>query len=186
MATNTINENVEQAILDFGTIKQAIVDKDVEVPDRTPTSQYATKIGEIQSGGTDDFKNVVEGTATEITLPSNTTKIRDYTFYGLNTLELNSLPSGITDIGGNAFNGCTNLALTSLPSSLTTIGQGAFYGCIGLTEITFEGTPTSLNSRAFEYCPNLTTIRVPWAEGEVAGAPWGASNASVVYSYTSQ
>ena len=58
MATNTINENVEQAILDFGTIKQAIIDKGVEVPDGTPTSQYATKIGEIQSGGrsSDDFK----------------------------------------------------------------------------------------------------------------------------------
>ena len=82
MATNTINENVEQAILDFGTIKQAIIDKGVEVPEGTPTSQYATKIGEIQSGGSssDDFKGMIERTLTEITIPSDCNTIGDGAF----------------------------------------------------------------------------------------------------------
>ena len=33
-------------------------------------------------------------------------------------------------------------------------------------------------------CTNLTTINVPWAEGAVAGAPWGATNATINYNYT--
>ena len=51
MANKTLSENVNQAISDFGAIKQAIVDKGVDVPTGTPTSQYGAKIGEIQTGG---------------------------------------------------------------------------------------------------------------------------------------
>lgn len=37
---------------------------------------------------------------------------------------------------------------------------------------------------AFEGCTNLTAINVPWAEGAVANAPWGATNATINYNYT--
>jgi hypothetical protein len=30
---------------------------------------------------------------------------------------------------------------------------------------------------------NLMTINVPWSEGEVINAPWGASNATINYNY---
>ena len=163
MASKTLSENINQAISDFGSIKQAIIDKGVEVPSGTPTSQYGTKIGEIQSGGgsDEDFISVIERTATNPTLPSGLTKIGDYAFYS-----------------------CTKLALTSLPNSLTSIGNNAFQYCTGLTEITFKSKPSTLSTSAFKGCTNLTTIRVPWAEGEVSGAPFGATNATIVYNYT--
>ena len=39
-------------------------------------------------------------------------------------------------------------------------------------------------SSAFDGCTNLTDIKVPWAEGAVANAPWGATNATITYNYT--
>lgn len=90
----------------------------------------------------------------------------------------------IATIGVGAFYGCTKLSITSLPESLQTIYANAFYKCTSLTEITFEGTPYSIESSAFNRCTNLLTINVPWAEGEVANAPWGATNATINYNYT--
>ena len=117
-------------------------------------------------------------------LPSGLTSIGNGAFSGCINLALTSLPSGITSIGMRAFSGCFKLAFTSLPSGITSIGMNAFQGCTGLTSITFTGTPTSIGSNAFSGCTNLTTINVPWAEGEVANAPWGATNATINYNYT--
>ena len=117
-------------------------------------------------------------------LPSGLTSIDDYAFYECTNLALTSLPSGLTSIGARAFYGCPNLALTSLPSGLTSIGSAAFQGCTGLTSITFTGKPTRIANNVFEGCTNLTTINVPWAEGEVANSPWGATNATINYNYT--
>ena len=91
---------------------------------------------------------------------------------------------GYTKVRNYAFVNCTNLALTSLPKSLTSIGHSAFAGCSNLTSITFKGTPTTIASSAFDGCTNLTDIKVPWAEGAVSGAPWGATNATITYNYT--
>lgn len=52
--------------------------------------------------------------------------------------------------------------------------------------MTFKGTPSSINSNAFNSCINLLTINVPWAEGAVANAPWGATNATINYNYTGE
>ena len=91
---------------------------------------------------------------------------------------------GYTKIRDYLFYNCMNLALTSLPAGITSIGDSAFSICINLTSITFEGTPTTIASNAFNYCTNLTTINVPWAEGAVANAPWGATYATINYNYT--
>ena len=117
-------------------------------------------------------------------LPSGLTSIDTYAFAQCINLALTSLPSGLTSIGYYAFQDCKNLALTSLPSGLTSIGVNAFQGCTGLTSITFIGKPTTISGSTFEGCTNITTINVPWAEGEVAGAPWGATIATINYNYT--
>ena len=117
-------------------------------------------------------------------LPSGLTSIDSYAFQDCTKLALTSLPSGLKSIGDYTFARCFNLALTSLPSGLTSIDSGAFQHCTGLTSITFTGTPTSIRTNAFSGCTNLTTINVPWAEGEVANAPWGATNATINYNYT--
>lgn len=90
---------------------------------------------------------------------------------------------GYDAIRSYMFSDCSNLALTSLPSGITSIGNNAFEKCTGLTSITFTGTPTSIGNNAFSSCTNLTTINVPWANGAVANAPWGATNATINYGY---
>ena len=117
-------------------------------------------------------------------LPEGLTSIGEGAFVGCSNLALTSLPDGLTSIGINVFVNCTNLALTSLPEGLTSIGEGAFANCTSLTSITFKSTPTTITSGAFNGCTNLTDIKVPWAEGAVSGAPWGATKATITYNYT--
>lgn len=138
--------------------------------------------GTLEGGGS--FKAVIERTAVSPTLPGDLTTIGYSAFSGCPKLALTSLPSGITRIGYYAFNGCRNLAITRLPPGITNIGFGVFANCTGLTSITFEGTPKTIHSSAFNGCSNLTTIKVPWSQGQVANAPWGASNATIIYDYT--
>lgn len=48
---STLNKNINQTIQDFDAIREAIIEKGVDVPAGTSTSQYAEKIGEIETGG---------------------------------------------------------------------------------------------------------------------------------------
>ena len=129
--------------------------------------------------------SIVDKSITELpgTYLEGITSIGDYAFYGCQNLALTSLPESLTSIGSYAFSGCLNLALTSLPRGVTTLGDECFYGCTKLTTLTFNGTPNSISSNAFNFCNNLTTINVPWSEGEVANAPWGATKATINYNY---
>ena len=131
-----------------------------------------------------DYGFYRSGNLTSINFPIGLTRIGNYAFSFCHELSLTSLPSGITSLGNDAFRYCEKLNITRLPSSLKYIYNTAFEVCKGLTSITFEGTPTSISSSAFKGCTNLTTINVPWAEGEVANAPWGATNATINYNYT--
>jgi hypothetical protein len=97
---------------------------------------------------------------------------------------LDRLPSDLTSIRDYAFYRQTVLALTSLPNKVDSIGDYAFYNCTGLTSITFKGTPTTIASTVFDDCTNLKDIYVPWAEGAVANAPWGAIYATIHYDST--
>ncbi|MCI5678722.1 MAG: leucine-rich repeat domain-containing protein [Bacteroidales bacterium] len=130
---------------------------------------------------------LVNGTLTAADkLPDGMTEIGDYAFYGCASLALTTLPEGLTSIGELAFYNCTSLALTTLPEGLTSIIERAFYNCTSLEKLTFKGTPTTIRIDAFKGCTNLTTINVPWAEGAVANAPWGATNAVINYNYTGE
>ena len=160
------------------------------------------------SGGSDELAKKIITREEDITeLPSDITKIGSYAFYNNNNLVLTSLPNSITIIGSfafsgcdnlaltslpeglnninnNAFNGCTKLALTSLPNSIVGIWENAFAYCTGLTTITFKTKPIVISNDSFYGCTNLTDIYVPWAEGAVPGAPWGADNATIHYNTT--
>lgn len=142
------------------------------------------------SGGStaaEQFKRAIErkseNPCTE--LPAEVTVIGANAFYyGGNAIALARLPDGVTTIGQQAFAKCSRLAITEIPASVTAIGVNAFAACTGLTEITFKGKPNTVSAQAFSGCTNLLTINVPWAEGEVANAPWGATKATINYNYT--
>ncbi len=101
-------------------------------------------------------------------------------------VETISIPSTITYIGPEAFSCCSKLTSIVLPTNVETLATGAFVNCDSLEKVVFLGTPDSLFSNAFFGAPNLSDIYVPWAEGVVASAPWGApEDVSIHYSYSS-
>ena len=117
-------------------------------------------------------------------LPDSVTTIGAYAFFKCTNLALTSLPDGITSIEAQTFRMCENLKNITIPARVTTIDAYAFANCSGLTEVRFEGTPSSILQTSFRLCNNLISIKVPWAEGAVANAPWGATNATITYNYT--
>lgn len=142
---------------------------------------------------------------TSITIPDSVTDIRNSAFMGCNSLTSVTIPSGVTSIEDHTFSCCGLMSVVipdsvigigvdafgmneftsiTIPSSVKFINFSAFNNCGYLTSVTFNGTPSSIGQNAFGSCQNLTTINVPWAEGAVSGAPWGATNATINYNYT--
>ena len=119
----------------------------------------------------------------EVLLSSRLEEIQSYSFAGAAKLSSIAFPSSLLIIGDYAFSRCSSLSLIILPPRLQTIGINAFSSCIAMTQVIFEGVPTTIDKNCFSNCSNLTTINVPWSEGEVANAPWGATNATINYNY---
>lgn len=117
-------------------------------------------------------------------------------------------PEGLLSIGFACFSDCSNLKKISFPNTLERIGpycfqhnvfttvefpnnlksleMMSFHSSETLSIVTFKGKPNNIESSVFQDCNNLKTINVPWAEGEVANAPWGATNATINYNYTGE
>lgn len=138
-----------------------------------------------------------------VVLPNSVTRIENFAFNqgGLETI---TWSENLEYIGQKAF-ASTPLTFAKIPGKNLTIDQEAFAGCTSLTDITlpenvycdiyafeacsnlakvtFEGKPKYLHYTLFKDCNNLSEINVPWAEGEVLDAPWGATNATINYNY---
>nr|DAH18690.1 MAG TPA: leucine-rich repeat protein [Caudoviricetes sp.] len=192
-----LNEKVETAKADVLADFKSVIDRSVvnlELP------EGLTKIGikafgncvNLTSIDLPEGVTVISNFAFEnclklktVKLPASLTEIQQEVFASCYPLALSELPAGLTKIGYRAFYRCSSIGskLTELPAELISIGGSAFESC-GLKVITFKGTPTTITNSAFSNNGNLTVINVPWAEGEVSGAPWGATNATINYNYT--
>ena len=169
--------------------------------------QLTSLPSEITSLGDFAFLNCYQLSMT--TLPSGITSIGQYAFNNCPRLALTSLPSGLTSLPTAAFQYCPKLALTTFPSGMTsigayafrqgtglasitlppalaTIGDYAFANCTGLETVRFTSTVSSIPGGVFSGCTKLSTIYVPWSQGQVANAPWGANNATIIYDYTGE
>lgn len=118
-----------------------------------------------------------------ISIPDTVSIIPNYCFCYCKSLSKISLPNSIVKIGDTAFAYCDSLTSFVIPKNVSVLGSRAFQWCPGLTEVTFEGIPNSVSDTLFYGDTNLLTINVPWSEGEVSGAPWGATNATINYNY---
>ena len=118
------------------------------------------------------------------TLPYGITSLPTAAFQYCPKLALTALPSGLTSIGAYAFKQGTGLASITFPPALTSIGDFAFANCTGLETVRFTSTVSSIPNGVFSGCTKLSTIYVPWSQGQVANAPWGASKATIIYDYT--
>ena len=83
------------------------------------------------------------------------------------------------NLGGMA--GLAALTSFTIPANCVSIDNKAFNGDTSLTSVTFLGTLQHIDNAAFQGCTALTDIYVPWAEGAVNGAPWGATSATIHY-----
>lgn len=119
---------------------------------------YSSVTVDVTGGSRVDFAALIDRSITSVTIPSN-----------------------ITSIGSAAFAGCTQLTEITIPSNITIIEPTAFLNCTGLTEVTIPSSVTSIDEYAFTNCTNLETITINKAEGSITGAPWGATNATVVW-----
>ena len=70
------------------------------------------------------------------------------------------------------------------PSTLLSIGTSSFQNCTHIQSVIIKSLNPTIKSNSFAGCTELTNIYVAWSEGEVAGAPWGAVNATITYNYT--
>ena len=139
-------------------------------------------------------------------IPDEIVKIGSHSFWGC-PIESIDIPNTVEEIAGYAF---TSSSITNfdLPDGCKTFGAMAFYGtpieslvfpsstehigmyctsyCDKLKELTIKQSDCrkiDIDDEAFNNCLNLTTINVPWGEGEVPHAPWGATNATINYNY---
>ncbi len=67
---------------------------------------------------------------------------------------------------------------------VTAVAQYAFKNYDKLRSITLPETIETIGAAAFEGCHDLANIYAPWHKGTVADAPWGATNAILLYSST--
>lgn len=143
------------------------------IPQGTSLSGY------IMGGGGSESSSYW-GKLEEIVLPENVTSIGVSSFAGCFSLKTINLPDSLTNISTSAFANC-KLGTLVIPASVKTIGTTAFKNG-DLDEVTFKGTPASIGTNAFQ-STGVKTINVPWSEGAVSGAPWGASGAAITYNY---
>lgn len=89
----------------------------------------------------------------------------------------------ITGIDFGAFQNCYNLNSVRIPDTVTSIGDSAFFQCIGLKTVTIGTGVKELPADVFFGCENLTTIDISNNLDAISGAPWGATNATVRWTF---
>lgn len=120
---------------------------------------------------------------TELTLPDGTRYVNENAFQDCKSLTTISLPGSLPSIADNTFRNCSALKTVTIrqPSSLQSIGNSAFSNCSAMEEISLPNSLQTIHIQAFNYSLALETITIAKAEGSISGAPWGATNAQVVW-----
>ena len=91
------------------------------------------------------------------------------------------IPEGVSGIATNAFSGFKALENVKLPSSLLEINNYAFQLCSSLKSIEIPQSVFRMEETVFRDCAALETIIVNKPEGSLNNAPWGATNAQVIW-----
>lgn len=89
----------------------------------------------------------------------------------------------VTGIDFGAFQNCFNLNSVIIPDTVVTIAESAFFQCIGLKTVTIGTGVKELPADVFLGCENLTTINISNNLDAISGAPWGADNATVNWTF---
>ena len=121
----------------------------------------------------------------ETYIDSEISNIVEYVVYATEGLKYAKISYSICMGIGTATD--TDIVISQIYDGLPVkeIYDGAFAGRLGypspLTSISIPSSETTIETNAFSYCSNLTDIYVAWEANAVAGAPWGAKNATIHY-----
>lgn len=113
-------------------------------------------------------------------IPSSVVDIGQEAFAACKLKEI-VFPNSITTLSVAVCSGCYDLEVVVLPDSLESIERFALANCTSLTEIEIPSSVNTISEQAFDGSTNLTKITINKPENSIAGAPWGATNATVVW-----
>lgn len=118
-----------------------------------------------------------------IELPSALIALSDSCFVGCSSLTTITIPKSVNTSMSQVFMNCTNLreVLFEEDSSVTQIGQEVFKNDLSLLSIVIPPSVRTISSDAFTGCSNLESITINKQQGSISGSPWGATNATVVW-----
>ena len=142
-----------------------------------------TTHAEITENGTYDITTNNSVSVNVSAVSENNAKFNNtYRLFTARTnLESVEIPDGVTAIDEKAFDYFTSLKTVIIPNTVGVIYEFAFRGCTSLTSIEIPSSVNSISPDAFRNCNNITTITVHKPEDSIAGAPWGATNATVIW-----
>ena len=117
---------------------------------------------------------------TDITIPSDITKIQNYTFYYCTSLTSVTIPDSITSIGDYAFTCCSSLTSITIPNSVTSIGEEAFTDCRLTSVYCKPTTPPAI----YYYQSYNSHGSFPFNSGMKIYVPHNSYDAYMQYSYS--
>ena len=97
---------------------------------------------------------------TELTIPADIIKIKNYTFRRCYSITKVNLHKKITSIGVGAFWDCDSVRSFNIPDSVTSIGKWAFLGCNDLSSVDIGKGVSTIGYAAFRRC-SITSITIP-------------------------
>lgn len=156
-----LTEKINSDESDFEDIKSALIFKNMDVDDDTPTSEYGDIIRDIPSVSAERFAKVIDNSLTgTFEIPKGTANIKDYAFYKSKISEY-IIPSTVRTINNFAFTQNNNLISIYVPEGVTSIKNGVFADCQNITRIHLPSTITTIGDNAFASCDKLNTINIP-------------------------
>lgn len=119
-------------------------------------------------------------TLKRVTMPDSVTTFANFVFSGCSSLEYVRLSINLETLPTGAFENCTSLASIEIPYSVYWIYR-AFTNCTALTAINISSHVSYIETTCFNGCTNLLTITINKPTDSISGAPWGATNATVIW-----
>lgn len=131
----------------------------------------------VETIGQSAFKNT---RITSVRIPDSVISLGVQAFYDCRTLSSVTIGKGVTTLPNQVFGHCSFTSVI-IPEGVRELGGNTFLECTSLKTVGFQGTPSTIADYAFLHCTSLKDIYVPWSNGKVAGANWGATNATMHY-----
>lgn len=110
--------------------------------------------------------------------------ISNTVFYNLQSLKT-IMFENVVIVSSNCTGSCENLESVKIyhvrdPQNTDIIGGDAFQGCTSLKTVEIYD-PETIQETAFRGCNAIETITLNVPENSISGAPWGATNANVIW-----